>query len=365
MGSLKSLPVILFLCALNIVWSQSQKGIWLTDVASEALDTQEGIKEVIKQCKTYGIDQVYVVVWNRGHTLYPSAIMEVTFGEKIMPRFAGRDILKELITEAHKEGLKVHAWFEFGFSSSYQENDGGHILRAKPHWKALDSKGNLVSKNGFQWMNAFNPEVQDFLLSLIKEVVTTYEIDGIQGDDRLPANPSTSGYDALTVSAYKKDHNGKLPPEDYKDLDWIQWRAEKLTLFAKVIYDTVKEINPKVAVTMAPSIFPWSKEEYLQDWPAWVANGWVDTVIPQVYRYNLKSYTKTLTSNLAFVPGDKKKDFVPGVLLKVDNYTPSEKYLRKMIKTNRKLGLNSEVFFFYEGLNSHKEFFEKTYPKLK
>lgn len=365
MERLKSVAVILIFFALNLVLSQSQKGIWLTDVASEALDSKEGIQEVVKQCKAYGIDQIYVVVWNRGHTLYPSEVMEATFGKKIAPRFANRDILNELITEAHKEGLKVHAWFEFGFSSSYQENDGGHILRTKPHWKALDHQGNLVFKNGFQWMNAFDPEVQDFLLSLIKEVVITYDIDGIQGDDRLPANPSTAGYDALTVSAYKKEHNGKLPPEDYKDPDWIQWRAEKLNLFAKAIHDTVKKIKPEVAVTMAPSIFPWSKEEYLQDWPTWVANGWVDKIIPQVYRYKLKSYTETLASNLAFMPHGKRKDFIPGVLLKVDDYAPSKKYLKKMIKTNRKLGLNSEVFFFYEGLKAREDFFRKTYTKLK
>lgn len=348
-----------------VSFSQSQKGVWLTDVASQALDSNEGIQEVVQRCKTYGIDQIYVVVWNRGYTLYPSAVMESQFGKKVAPRFANRDILQELIEEAHKEGLKVHAWFEFGFSSSYQEADGGHILRAKPQWRALDNKGNLVSKNGFQWMNAFDPEVQDFLLSLIKEVVMNYDIDGVQGDDRLPANPSTAGYDALTIEAYKKEYNGKQPPEDYKDPEWVRWRAQKLNLFAKTIYETVKAIKPQVSVTMAPSIFPWSLEEYLQDWPSWVVNGWVDKIIPQVYRYNIEAYRTTLETNLAFMPKDRKTDFVPGVLLKVDDYTPSRKFLKKMIQTNRKNGLDGEVFFFYEGLKAHPSFFRKKYQNLK
>ena len=38
-------------------------------------------------------------------------------------------------------------------------------------------------KNGFDWLNAFDPEVQNFMISLFKEVVTNYEIDGVQGDD--------------------------------------------------------------------------------------------------------------------------------------------------------------------------------------
>lgn len=352
------------LCIGSFCFSQSQKGVWLTDVASKALDSKEGIEEVVQRCKIYGINQIYVVVWNRGYTLYPSEVMHGEFGKKVSPRFAERDILQELIAIAHAEGLKVHAWFEFGFSSSYQEEDGGHILRARPEWKALDNAGKLVSKNGFQWMNAFDPEVQDFLLSLISEVVENYDIDGIQGDDRLPANPSTAGYDALTVSLYKKEHDGKSPPQDYKDADWIDWRAKRLNLFAKRIYETVKAIKPDILVTMAPSIFPWSKEEYLQDWPTWVQNGWVDAIIPQVYRYDIKAYTTTLDANLEFMPEGSTIPFVPGVLLKVGDYTPSKRFLKKMVIVNRERGLDSEVFFFYEGLKEHERFFSKLYPKL-
>lgn len=364
MRIIKTACVALLLLTSVFACAQSQKGIWLTDVASNALDSKAGIQEVVQRCKSYGIDQIYVVVWNRGYTLYPSQIMEKQFGKKVAPRFAERDMLQELIDVAHSEGLKVHAWFEFGFSSSYQEEDGGHILRTKPEWKALDKQGKLVSKNDFQWMNAFDPEVQSFLLSLVTEVVENYDIDGIQGDDRLPANPSTAGYDPLTVRLYQKEHHGKNPPKDHKDSLWVDWRAKKLNLFAKDIYETVKKIKPNIAITMAPSIFPWSKEEYLQDWPTWVENGWVDEIIPQVYRYNIKAYTSTLDANLDFMPPGKRTELVPGVLLRVNDYSPSKRFLKKMIKANRKRGLKGEVFFFYEGLKEHKGFFGNRYSKL-
>ncbi|MEL6483267.1 MAG: family 10 glycosylhydrolase [Bacteroidota bacterium] len=357
------------ICCLmfSIFWcgfSQSQKGVWLTDVASKALDSRESIKETVQQCKSIGLDNIYVVVWNRGYTLYPSEVMQKQFGVEVMPRFLKFDMLQTLIDEAHAEGLQVHAWFEFGFSSSYQEADGGHILQRKPKWNAIDHKGQLVSKNGFQWMNAFHPEVQEFLLSLIMEVVENYDIDGIQGDDRLPANPSTAGYDDYTVSEYRKEHNGQSPPDDYRDADWVDWRASRLNLFAQTIYKTVKAIDSNVKVTMAPSIYPWSKEEYLQDWPTWVKEGWVDQIIPQVYRYDMESYSSTLESNLKFVAEDKRHLFVPGILLQVDDYTPSERFLKNMIQTNRNLGLKAEVFFFYEGLKKHNTFFTETYPKM-
>lgn len=365
MNSSQYLFFILFLALGTLLRAQSQRGIWLTDVASTALDSREGIEGVVESCKIYGIDQIYVVVWNRGYTLYPSAHMEKTFGRKVAPRFADRDMLQELIEIAHANGLQVHAWFEFGFSSSYQEPDGGHILQSKPAWRAIDNEGKLVSKNGFQWMNAFHPEVQDFLLALIAEVIKNYDVDGIQGDDRLPANPSTAGYDKFTIAQYKAEHNGKAPPSDHKNQEWVDWRAQRLNLFAQKVYETAKATDPEIVVTMAPSIFPWSKEEYLQDWPTWVKNGWVDVIIPQVYRYDISAYTQTLDANLAFMPEEKRTELVPGVLLKVDDYSPSKRFLKQMVKANRKRGLDSEVFFFYEGLKARKRFFGNLYSKLK
>lgn len=359
----------LVLSFLLLLWSlaalpQSTKGIWLTDVASQALDTKAGIQEVVKRCKAAGMGHIYVVTWNRGYTIYPSQVMEDYFQKKVAPRFSEFDVLAYLIEEAHQAGLQVHAWFEFGFSSSYQEADGGHILRTKPEWKALTREGELVSKNGFQWMNAFHPEVQSFLLALISEVVEQYDIDGVQGDDRLPANPSTAGYDPYTLALYQQEHGGQVPPADYQDEAWIDWRAGKLNLFAEKVYQTVKKIDAETAVTMAPSIFSWSKEEYLQDWPTWVKNGWVDQIIPQVYRYDLDAYTQALTSNLDYMPDSLKHLFVPGILLKVGDYSPSRRFLKRMIKTNRQLGLEGEVFFFYEGMKDHEVFFSKKYPKL-
>jgi uncharacterized lipoprotein YddW (UPF0748 family) len=66
-------------------------------------------------------------------------------------------------------------------------------------------------------MNAFHPEVQQFMLDLILSLGKTHKIDGIQGDDRLPALPSLAGYDDYTVSLYQAQHFGKLPPTDIKN----------------------------------------------------------------------------------------------------------------------------------------------------
>lgn len=92
----------------------------------------------------------------------------------------------------------MHAWFEFGFSASYDGNPDSGILKKFPQWAALNQLGQPVVKNGFHWMNAFLPEVQDFLTSLFLEVAENYQVAGVQGDDRFPANPVEAGYDDYT-----------------------------------------------------------------------------------------------------------------------------------------------------------------------
>ncbi len=363
---MKTFLIFIFLLNLNFCNNKTSqsgavRGVWLTNVDSQVLNSRENIIEAVELLSDLGFNSVFVVVWNKAMTTYPSKIMKNLTGIEIDTSFIGRDPLKELIEEAHKRNLKVFAWFEFGFSSSYKEN-GGMILKVKPEWAAKDNNGNLVTKNGFEWMNGFHPEVQNFMLSLIMEVVRNYNIDGIQGDDRLPALPSEAGYDEYTINLYKSQHNNQNPPQDFKDEKWIQWRADLLTDFMDRIFDSVKTFNPNIIVSMAPSIYPWAKEEYLQDWPEWLRRGLVELIIPQVYRYTIEDYTIALEAILnEQISHDDFRKFYPGVLLKVGSYQPDEIFLTQMIQKNRELNISGEVFFFYEGIKKYPDLFKNFY----
>lgn len=349
----------LLLCACASDWAQAASstselihGVWVANVGSHVLDSAENTQKFVDLCSDTGINTLFVVVWNRGATVYPSSLMQREFGLRCDPRYAGRDALQEIIDAAHARGLRVFAWFEFGFASSYGEPDGGHILRARPQWAARDSAGNVVSKNHFQWMNAFHPEVQEFMLALIKEVVVQYDIDGIQGDDRLPATPSTAGYDQWTTALFSKDHNGQLPPADYRDQPWIKWRSNRLNQFAARMYRELKAAKPGIIVAAAPSIYPWSEQEYLQDWPTWLTEGWVDVVSPQIYRDSFEPYQRELTKIATDqVPADQRDRVFPGILLRTaDGFRASDGMLEQMIAENRRQGFQGEVLFYDAGV---------------
>lgn len=339
------------------------RGAWITTTASTALDSRDNIRQMVSTCKAAGINHLFVVVYNNARTTYPSNVMNTLIGKPILERFAGRDPLQECIEEGHAAGLKVHAWFEYGFSSSYSAS-GGAIVAAKPHWAARDHAGNLVVKNGFDWLNGIHPEVQQFMIDLFKEVVSSYAIDGVQGDDRLPALPNTGGYDSYTVNLYKSENNGANPPTSATDTSWLRWRARKLNGFVKRLRSEVKTIKPSVLFTISPSPHPFGYNEYLQDWPTWVDSTWIDAVLPQCYRYDINGYTavvqqqKTAHRNPA-VP------LYPGVLLRSGTYTASAAMLSQMIQANRNNGFKGESFFFYEGIKEVNSWFAGQYPFIK
>lgn len=332
-------------------------GVWVTSSASSVLDSKENIVKAVSVCKEYGINNIFMVVWNNGRTYYPSKVMKELIGIEIVEKYQGRDPLKEMIEEAHANGIKVHAWFEYGFAASYGQN-GGLILARKPEWGAKDVNGKLLVKNGFVWMNALLPEVQDFMLSLIKEVADNYDIDGVQGDDRLPAMPSSGGYDEYVCQLYKQEHNGMEPPADGKNEAWMTWRADKLTDFLKKLYTEIKTIDSQIIVSSAPSVYPWGKNEYLQDWPSWLEKGYIDWVIPQHYRYDIDTYQSTLVQQLSYVQPKDRKEFMPAILLQNGDYNPTEDYLKKMIEVNRRNQVTNECFWFYEGLDKFPSFFQ-------
>ena len=331
------------------------RGVWLTNVDSKVLDSRARIEEAMAFLADHNVNVVFPVVWNDATTLYPSAVMDTLTGQRIDPQYEGRDPLAELVAAAHEEGLAVMPWFEFGFSASHKA-DGGPILDKYPQWAARDTSGALVTKNGFDWMNGYHPAVRGFVLDLILEVVRTYDIDGIQGDDRLPANPVEGGYSDVTKQLYRSEHDGQDPPADPRDADWKAWRAEKLSDFAVRVYDEVKAVDSSLVVSWAPSPYPFGYNEYLQDWPAWINRGAADLVHPQVYRRDVASYENFLQEQQPEAAGwapDKIDGFYPGVLMQVSDYTMSPRALKRVINVNREHGHAGEVYFFYEGLRAN------------
>lgn len=143
-----------FLLTIVMVAATAQKvpvvrGTWITNVASTAMKSPENIRQTVAHCKRNGLTDLFVVVWNRGVTMYPSKVVKQYIGIEQDTLYKGFDPLQVFVEEGHKAGLRVHAWFEFGFSYAYKDSSEQQWLKRYPHWVGRDNKGQLLKKNGF------------------------------------------------------------------------------------------------------------------------------------------------------------------------------------------------------------------------
>lgn len=355
------------------------RGVWITNTASNVLTSKENIADAMDYLASNGFNVVFPVVWNNGYTLYPSQVMVDYFGERYRQdnAYTGqqRDPLAEVVAEARRVGLEVIPWFEYGFATSFSA-DGGHILDAYPEWATAGTDGELVVKNGFDWANGLHPGPQGLLRELMLEVVARYDIDGVQGDDRLPAMPSEAGYSDWTRALYASEHDGAAPPTNTQDQQWLLWRSRKLTQWLGTVYRGVKEADPDLYVSLSPSPWTFGYTEYLQNVPMWIDSAYVDLLHPQLYnpvgnqisRYQDLVRTAvgpTPGSTGGYVPPSFRDRLAPGVLGGVgsqpDRNGPA--FLVSAVEYNRQFGLGGEVFFYYESLRERNDWAADTLHK--
>lgn len=339
------------------------RGVWLTNIDSRVMFSPQELQHGIQRLAQLNFNTIYPSVWNWGYTLYPSPVMSQAIGESIDPHPAlqGRDVVVEAIATAHAQGLAVIPWFEFGLMTpSYSE-----LARQHPDWLTARQDGTTVVMQGRhprRWLNPLHPDVQNLMLGIIREVVTRYDIDGIQLDDHF-GMPVELGYDDYTVARYREEHDGDDPPDDPNDPDWVRWRADQITALMGRIVQTVKAAKPNCFVSLSPNPHPFAYEYFLQDWATWLDNGWLDEVIVQVYRNSVDSFVNVLEQ-----PDVRDiKNRVPvsiGVLTGVKNRPTPFELIDAQVNAVRDRQFSGVSFFFYESLGDRDDQFQTLFSDV-
>jgi uncharacterized lipoprotein YddW (UPF0748 family) len=346
------------------------RAVWVTNVASSALMSEANLTAMVNLLAELNFNTICVATYNKSQTLFQSQtlanVLGITPAQTVIDGCEWGDVLGKLIEKAHAKNIKVIAWFEYGFASHYA-GQPQPITDKKPEWVSREQDGTQTEKNSFYWLNGFHPDVQKFVTDMIVECVTKYPgLDGVQGDDRLPALPSHAGYDDFTKNLYKAE-TGREVPSSPTETQFVNWKAAKMTTYATTLYNAVKAARSTCLVTWAPSARGWAKDNYLQDWPQWVANGKADWVSPQLYRSEsagLTSYSALIDGDISnvFNTNDLKKKYVPGMLVRNGSYLPTDAFLAKMIQYNRSKGIYNESTWFYEGVSPKQAVYKALYP---
>ncbi len=196
------------------------------------------------------------------------------------------DPLAFAVEEAHKRGLELHAWFN-PYRARHSAAKGAvaptHISRTRP---------GLVRVYGRSlWLDPGEPEVQNYSLSVVLDVVRRYDIDGVHFDDYFyPYKEKDVGgkdIDFPDQSTWLRfGAKGKLSRQD--------WRRQNVNAFIRRVYEAVKATKSWVRFGISPfgiwrPGYPAQIEGYdayanlYADSRKWLANGWVDYLAPQLY----------------------------------------------------------------------------------
>ncbi|WP_445246026.1 glycoside hydrolase family 10 protein [Microcoleus sp. OTE_8_concoct_300] len=326
------------------------RGVWLTNIDSEVIFSRNNIIDAVNRLDQLNFNTIYPTVWQGGYTLYPSATAQGIFGQSIdpSPELKSRDILKEIIAQSRQKGIAVIPWFEFGFMAPAESE----LATLHPDWLAQRRDGSTIWKEGEHervWLNPFHPQVQQFILDLILEIVDNYDIDGIQFDDHFGL-PVEFGYEPLTVSMYQEQI--KSPPsDDARETFWVRWRADKINDFMGRVSRAIKSRKEKCIVSLSPNPFHFALPAHLQDWFTWERRGYIDEIVLQVYRSDIKRFSAELEREEVKLA----KLNIPtaiGILTGLKNNSVPLKQIQEQVQEVRKRDFAGLSFFFYESLSN-------------
>lgn len=360
--------VVLSLFSIALESSSAQqrelRGVWYTPRTGSGFVTQSQIAAAMDTIANNNFNTVFFLVWSQGYPLWRSRVFfDATGGQYWTdPRAGNRDLLGEAIVEAHRRGLEIEGWFEYGFVGGFSGNrptgsQRGPLLDANPAWRGRSSAGSdsiaIVGRGHHYWMSHLHSGVQRFLIDLVVEMAVQYDLDGIELD-RIRYPQLDWGYDSATVALYRAER-GTEPPGP-TDASWKKWRADKLSAFHKAVFDSVKRRSPAMLLTNAPSHYAAGAysayENFLQDWAAWVNDGYLDVAHLQMYvnAFTLNGYISYWKTNLVKDPAKQKKIF-PGIAVAPDNnQLPASEFL-SLIDITRSHGLLGNAIWYFEDLN--------------
>ena len=180
------------------------------------------------------------------------------------PGFETFDALRETVRAAHQRGLKVRAWMP-------QFHDQV-AARAHPEWQMLYlNNGRVVPYIGRRrkefFVNPLNPAVREYQRSLIEEVASAYDVDGIVidwvrfddyamdlGEETRARFRISAGFDPIEID---------FATPNVRRSQWNAWREAEIASHVRQLRATLDAIKP--GLELGAYVLPPEFAEVAQD----------------------------------------------------------------------------------------------------
>ena len=203
----------------------------------------------------------------------------------------GYDPLAYAVEQCHARGIQCHAWV-----NPYRWSTGTDWNTAQD--KDLKNKGMLLAytSNGSTTtiLNPGLPETRQRIVDVIREIITNYDVDGVVFDDYfypngIPTNSTAADYDLWNDSGV--------------DMTLADWRRNNVNMMVRDVYNMIQQTKPEVrfgispagvagtastsagahGVTPCPTGSDWQYNGIFSDPLAWLEQGTIDYISPQIY----------------------------------------------------------------------------------
>jgi uncharacterized lipoprotein YddW (UPF0748 family) len=187
------------------------------------------------------------------------------------------------VDEAHKRSTELHVWL-----NPYRAMHSAHKGPLAPTHIAKTNSADVKTYAKQLWMDPGSKFVQQRTLSVVRDIVDRYDIDGVHIDDYFYPYPE-AGVDFPDDASYQayRSTGGRLGRSD--------WRRKNVDDLVHNLYDTIKQEKRWVKFGISPfgiyrpGIPKGIKagvdqyEGLYADAKKWLNEGWCDYFTPQLY----------------------------------------------------------------------------------
>lgn len=296
----KGAILLLALLSSGMLWAAQPKeqfrGVWVHTIYQNQYATmnkdqmQQYFTNMLDMYKQMGINAFIFQVRPQADAFYLSDIEPVsrfwTGAQGVKPK-DNWDPMAFLIEECHKRGMEFHAWMNpYRVTANANERlASDHLYYKHPNW--FLKYGNQI------YFDAGLPQCRKHIVSVVKDIVSRYDVDAIHMDDYFYPYP-IAGQEYPDMDTFKALGASQGFAANQRD----DWRRNNVNMLIKDIKETIHTTKPWVRFGVSPFGIYRNKKNHPQgsetnglenygdlyaDVQVWSKNGWTDYIVPQLY----------------------------------------------------------------------------------
>jgi uncharacterized lipoprotein YddW (UPF0748 family) len=354
------------------------RALW---VKCDTLSSPDAVIDLVRRSKKNNFTDLVVQVRSRGNAYYNSQLEPRA--DELASQPAGFDPLALAIEEAHRVGIRVHAWVNIFLVASAINlpKSPDHLINKHPEWVMVpqslaselystDPRSPDYLKRIVEYTRARRteieglfsspalPEVKENIFQIWMDIARKYDVDGLHFDYvRYPSREFD--YNRTSLDRFRNELEKNLDDERRQLLQtqskknpaiyaklypkrYEQFQRDQVTEIVGRLASEAKKLKPKLLVSAA--VFAdneLASRSRFQEWKLWLERGWLDIVCPMAYTPDTQTFRTLIASAVKNSAGKQVWGGIGSFKLTTDSTF-------EKIRVTREVGTQGFILFSYD-----------------